>query len=413
MLHASTIFTHNPSSILTYLKHLPPELASHPLLFTLSSNTPQRSLSPLVSALTAVSTVDNVGCLSAAFPERQASSRQRIACSLAFFDKHTATLFRSTIRGRAETQVGRWHAMRKKEDARQLDSDHELEGEVKWEDVWSRSEREDELPPELRDLSKDNVQAVISLTDNASQGLTNALRAFPQATKLGLVASSTPFVTGRPCTLLRNADVYSSGAVGVAVTAGQRLSQRTAFPGLKPITPQMTVTLSEGNLVNELDGINPIRTLMTAIQNSGITGDAAKDDDFYLSVLQDGKPSQVYHILSGGPSRGTMALESDRAPVEGTRVQICHRSSHKPIYLPSSLSQPGHKTLAFMKSPADRFDHSVDWAEEHVEDDIRVLKDTFLGLSENGFILSRYQNGMAEPSWKCMVTAGLASLAWP
>jgi hypothetical protein len=36
----------------------------------------------------------------------------------------------------------------------------------------------------------------------------------------------------------------------------------------------------------------------------------------------DGELSQVHHIMSGGPSRGIMALETETAPGEGTTVQV-------------------------------------------------------------------------------------------
>jgi hypothetical protein len=60
--------------------------------------------------------------------------------------------------------------------------------------------------------------------------------------KLGLFASSTPFVTGRPYTLIFNGSVKSSGAVGLALTAGPRPVSQTAFPGLHAITMPLKVT---------------------------------------------------------------------------------------------------------------------------------------------------------------------------
>lgn len=157
--------------------------------------------------------------------------------------------------------------------------------------------------------------------------------------KLGLFASSTPFVTGRPYTLLFNGSVKSSGAVGLALSGGPRPVVQTAFPGLHAITTPLKVTQyvplsstksphpsnskknrSEGNLVNELDGKNPTALLISAIEKS-----IAKDDEFYLGVLRDhhsGGLWQLYHIMAGGPSRGTMALETEMAPAEGTSVQV-------------------------------------------------------------------------------------------
>ncbi|KAH9956222.1 hypothetical protein BGW80DRAFT_1389946, partial [Lactifluus volemus] len=75
-----------------------------------------------------------------------------------------------------------------------------------------------------------DVHTIITLTDNAPQGLNKSLSSFPHATKirsplrLGLFGSSTPFVTRRPYTLLYNGSVNSSGAVGIALSAGPRLT---------------------------------------------------------------------------------------------------------------------------------------------------------------------------------------------
>ena len=60
--------------------------------------------------------------------------------------------------------------------------------------------------------------------------------------KLGLFCSSTPFVTGRPYTLIFNGSVTSSGAVGIALSAGRHPTLQTAFPGLRAITPPLKVT---------------------------------------------------------------------------------------------------------------------------------------------------------------------------
>jgi hypothetical protein len=55
-----------------------------------------------------------------------------------------------------------------------------------------------------------------------------------------------------------------------------------------------------------------------------LTGQAARVDEFYLDALRDGGPWQITHIMSGGPSRRTMALEAETAPRVGTSVQVRH-----------------------------------------------------------------------------------------
>jgi hypothetical protein len=76
-------------------------------------------------------------------------------------------------------------------------------------------------------------------------------------------------------------------------------------------------------MINELDNANPTALLVSAIEKSALAGQAAKDDEFYLGVLRDGELWQLHHIMAGGPSRGTMALDTETAPGEGTSVQVC------------------------------------------------------------------------------------------
>ena len=98
--------------------------------------------------------------------------------------------------------------------------------------------------------------------------------------------------------------------------------------------------------MNKLDGRNPSKLLVAAIQKHGIEDNGSfKGDDFYLGAFQDDKVSkfsqrrqilaftleqlsQMYHIISGDPSRGTIALESHAAPAEGTKIQARFFDSH-------------------------------------------------------------------------------------
>lgn len=40
---------------------------------------------------------------------------------------------------------------------------------------------------------------------------------FPHSIKSGLITAPTPFLTGRPHTLLMNKEIYSGGSVGLAL----------------------------------------------------------------------------------------------------------------------------------------------------------------------------------------------------
>ena len=149
MLYSTTVLARNASSILAHISRLPAELASHPLLFTLSTNAPAPSLPPLVSALSSFSSSGSVGCLSA---PTHPGSPALIACSLAFFRKEHAVPFRSDIPGRPETQVGRWHAMRGMGEERAQGGEVELTEDVEWERIWRPHRGSNVLPSALEGL---------------------------------------------------------------------------------------------------------------------------------------------------------------------------------------------------------------------------------------------------------------------
>lgn len=121
------------------------------------------------------------------------------------------------------------------------------------------------------------------------------------------------------------------------------------------LTATNKISSSEGNLVNELDHSNPTQLLLAAIRKSGIDlndakklkvhasfeGAESEHEKFYLGALRCNEVrtlshllcntsvtagiaqlSQVYRIVSGDVSRGTIALESHAAPAVGAQVQV-------------------------------------------------------------------------------------------
>ncbi|KAI0049398.1 hypothetical protein FA95DRAFT_1538192 [Auriscalpium vulgare] len=425
LLHATTLLARSGRSIASYLRQLPDELRAQPILFTLSSNASKEFLSTVVHVLDSHSNSQSVGCVSAALPLHSSV----VACSLAFFDRATAVPFRSTIQGRVEPQVGRWHAMRAHQSpssANELDVHSSREeawkrevdaavrgqhGDIDWDRIWSGVRDLEALPPPLKLIRKQEVHTVISFTDSAFQGFANALEAFPQANKLSLVASSTPFSTGLPFTLIENSSLHSSGAVGIALTSGRRPSLMLQYPGLEEIAPPMTVTASDGNLIHGLDGSNPTKMLMSAIEQQKLSGDEAKDDEFCLMILKFGMPWEVHRIMAGGPSRGIMALESEIAPAEGAIVQLCHRPRDK---VPNAfMAPPTDRAVTFVNTASDLSSTpQSDLSESDVHGFDEVFGSTFLSASENGFIVGRSKGVGSEGNspWKSSVTGGRATL---
>lgn len=235
-------------------------------------------------------------------------------------------------------------------------------------------------------------------SDNAPEGLLNSLKRLPHLDKMGLICSSTPFITGRPFTMFFDDRVYSEGAVGVAVS-GIPHNFHVDFPAnLRSITPQVTITSCEGNLINSLNGSNPAQMLLKGIEAAGIHN--AKEDDFYLSLVQSGNMKQVFRINSGGPSRGTISLESHTAPPEGSVAQLCYlkRSSSLNI-LPTR--KPG---VQFFSRPQLQIG---DMVQAEVGGDV---EEGFIAGSENGFLVD--EASPVGSGWKCTLTGARCSISW-
>jgi len=265
--------------------------------------------------------------------------------------------------------------------------------------------------------SPDEVQEVIYLSDRAPEGLANSLSVFKKATKLGLIASSTPFITGRPVTLFYNHNIYQSGAVGIALKRRRSKSRtiaRTEFTGNIPLSPPMTVTQCEGNMINTLDNSNPTKLLLAAIHKSGMdlvtSGSFKESEQFSLATLRNGNFSQMHKITAGDPSRGNISLDSEHAPSVNTQVQFCHRPKLAIHEIPERFSSPSPDTLAFLMSD-DSQDSDARGSSDPTAEMVHTLPNTFLASSENGFVMSRSGDD-AEASWTCTVPGGLGSLQW-
>ncbi|GJE91814.1 hypothetical protein PsYK624_079650 [Phanerochaete sordida] len=398
---------------LTTLPHLSSASSSQTLLFSLSPapDLPQDALSALVRILT--QQPGAIGCLSAPLRPRGAALTPTV-CSVAALDGARATPFRSTLPGKEPTQVGRWHAFRKRDDRAPLEPlPQEAQG-VDWEAVWAKQAAPPPLPAELRALGPEDVQAVLYFSDSAPEGLVQALSRFEKASKLGLIASSTPFITGRPHTLFYGSDVHSTGAVGIALTSNDAAKPKleVQFPELSAIEDKLfTVTDTEGNMVNALDDQNPSRIILSAVEK--LNGKPTptnvdlgiKEDEFFLGVHRDGKLYQLYTIQGGDPSRGTIALQSDAAPETGSQVKI-YRKSVNPD-MKNRLREGLNLITALPEGSMDLGGNGSD------DDHVTVLQGSFLATSENGFVVSRARDGEpCERPWNSTVVGGHATIDW-
>lgn len=67
----------------------------------------------------------------------------------------------------------------------------------------------------------------------------------PAASKVGLMASSTPFITGRPVTMFYDGQLIQDGVMGVSILKLPAAKQETTsvtYPSMSPLGPAMQIT---------------------------------------------------------------------------------------------------------------------------------------------------------------------------
>ncbi|CAE6465789.1 unnamed protein product [Rhizoctonia solani] len=384
-------------SLLRHLGHSPAISVNTVNLFALSAHADD--LQDAVAHLTAIP--NSMGALTT-------SPFKGVQLSIASYPAKSCFPFRSTIPGIPQAEVGRIRTYRppsREEKASEIRLDHMLAGgSVNWNNALSESGPL-ELPSDLQRIrDKSRVSSFFYLSDGKPEGLLDSLhRHFPAASQLGLIGSSTPFITGRPFTLFKGANIFSDGAVGIALLDQSSPNTTMSFDSIHAVSKPMEVTQAQTNLIETLDNGNPVESLMAAMKTSGRID---KDQDIYLGVISDpASPdvrdsgihtcnySRIYRITAGGPSRGSLLLDATEGPQAGTKVQ----------FATTSPSQKSSK--AWIGS--DRASPTVSLgvlAESHMQasstgSDVRVANNLFAGASENGLAL---KNGQGRP-WICSI----------
>ncbi|KAG6888736.1 hypothetical protein C0995_006388 [Termitomyces sp. Mi166 len=349
----TTILARSPSALLRRLNELVPVARERTVLFALSPNVPSSSLSKLVDRLTTLSD-STIGCLSAPL------LASHISCSIAILPSW-ATTFRSTILGRDAPSVGRVR----------------LPGRPPKQGPGIFTDKK----PSFKEHVDSERTGIVYFTDSAPEGFLSALAAssnelqtLPTVPALGLIGTSTPFLTGRPVTLFHNHDILEQGAVGVVLS--KSLVVTSSVTGAIPISNAMAVTQCQGNVINTLNGLNPAELLLEAIQQSGVKMKAAgslnfKDDDETFMI---GNGEYMYRITAGDLSRGNISLEPQNlAPL--TMVKF--------YYLPKTKDEPELQIRSGLefRTCVERLPDTDDgsWFEDNKP--LLELEDSFIGYS--------------------------------
>ncbi|KAF8940122.1 hypothetical protein BGZ47_007877 [Haplosporangium gracile] len=264
--------------------------------------------------------------------------------------------------------------------------------------------------------SKEIDQDIMMISDLEVHQFLEALdTANPAASKVGLMASSTPFITGRPVTMFYDGQLVQDGVLGVSILKRPAAKQETTsvtYPSMSPLGPAMQITRCRGNIILELDESNATRLLLDRLQATTLT----KDKEYFLatgepttatsgSVAQvDMSKATVYKITGGDPSKGNMAVDTVHDLQVGQWVQFIHHGKAQDHgHIDNDLSSSDIQTdVTTMRFTATDPNNTIE--EESVgsngNDTASSAQSRFGGSSENGFIVGQPHQG----TWVCAVT---------
>ncbi|KAJ3019086.1 hypothetical protein HKX48_002392 [Thoreauomyces humboldtii] len=189
------------------------------------------------------------------------------------------------------------------------------------------------LPSGLQKVSHRSSETalVLSFSDTEPHQFLETLDAsFPTATKVGLVGTMTPFVTGRPHTIYYNDKVLSGGLVGVALLSKSARVRapiaKVTFTALEALGEPLTITSCRGNIILNIDDTNAAKELLVQMTNRPMTAGISAEQQLYVKVVEDSASNSrrevIYRLTGGDPSKGTLAVDTIKDLQVGMRIQF-------------------------------------------------------------------------------------------
>ncbi|PIA18476.1 hypothetical protein COEREDRAFT_85434 [Coemansia reversa NRRL 1564] len=258
-----------------------------------------------------------------------------------------------------EVAVGRWHNT-------VTDRFEDFKASTRWQQGLSsvtRATSHLKLPPELDAKIDDpaKVRFVLFASDKESRQVLDALDShFPNAVKLGIVGSQTPFLNGREYTLMSDASIYDSGMVGLAFidnSAQLQVSDSAiglpyvANNGLEAISDVLKIERCKGNVVLELELGDDIHSLVAAIRQRRVDDCSAEADGRLFANITRSRDSSatsesrqsleadpvVFQVTGGSPAKGGLALDTLRDLSPGQYIQF-FMTSQDAVHFTNSMA---------------------------------------------------------------------------
>ncbi|CEG71422.1 hypothetical protein RMATCC62417_07159 [Rhizopus microsporus] len=279
--------------------------------------------------------------------------------------------------------VGRWGRV---EETTRLKYQSDHVDKVGWKNFGSISKpaQPHELPPTFQDVNE-QPSFVFMVSDNEPDQLLQTFdHHYPHTPKVGIIGSSTPFITGTPYTLFNNSSLMGSGIVGFASFGKQNKAQiNIHHPALQKIGDPLRITRCRGNVILDLDQSGATGLLLKLINQDRR---ASKDEEFYLAVYPPDAEGQenkmtVSRITSGDPSRGNMSIDTTTDLQVGQTVQFLRRKPYD-----DSMTAPLPTDDEILLGVGEK-DRTIDMSPVQIPEKTMIVRDTFGSISENGVIV--------------------------
>ncbi|GAA99226.1 uncharacterized protein L969DRAFT_93688 [Mixia osmundae IAM 14324] len=393
------------------------------LIFALSQNLPSEVMLRILDMLRQAH-ADALGCLSDPLPASASaitSGEDRLASAAVAIhypsDGARALRFTSKVPGRPKIALGR----EVKRDVETYVDDRSHWGRMSRVAVSDLRSAQNTLE-QIDGLTADDLKTMtqtVYFSDDKPEGLLAALdRHCPLAAKSGLIASSTPFVTGRPFTLLKGSQIEQQGAVGVAIVDGEPGTVKLHLRDMANFGGRKRVTQSAGNIILALDDANAAALLLQHIQSFASKTDAFgntaeylnKDKNYYIAVFSESerppssheKPIFLSRVISGDPKRGAISIDTETDILPGQWIEFMHHQGAQ-----SAAIEPSAKPmLSFVMTATEESTPSSQRSKEGA----KTIEGQFLAASEKGFVLHDSARPLSH-SWICKVQDAIARAA--
>ncbi|KAJ3415770.1 hypothetical protein HDV05_004234 [Chytridiales sp. JEL 0842] len=272
-----------------------------------------------------------LGCIVSAIGDPQSETTRPGLGVLSIPQNQVKAVFQTESLGRKSKGVGRWPEMNASgsfltsagQDKGRGDGWGGFDMSRFSSEITHGREEEVVLPEGLKGADVKKGDVIVTISDSDPHAFLEILdRHYPSTPKFGIVATMTPFSTGLPQTLYSTKKTLSQGLLGLVISPPleKKLNVGMTNGTLEPFSDWMRITNCRGNVILTLDDAFAARSLLKSTESGGVEGLISGDKELYLEVdtfgsgtkFEVGSGEKVYKIISGDPSKGTIAVDCER-----------------------------------------------------------------------------------------------------